>query len=93
MKDILSTKFIHWSYEEEFRLFIKFEDYSLMDTLRFANFSSSIQINKVILGLESKISIEEVRKTMHSADIQIFRARMAFETFSIVPQNNSRLQN
>lgn len=93
MLDVLSTKFIHWSYEEEFRMFIGLEKPSPAGKLDFQDFSEALQLKEVILGFNSKISKNTIQTATQLEDAHIIRARMAFKTFAIVPQKNPRLQN
>lgn len=61
-KKLLFTKFSDWKYEDEYRMWV---DLPLLDRtkdLYFYNFAdnSSIKLNKVIIGLRSKVTPDEI---------------------------------
>jgi len=83
---LLSTKFKHWHYEKEYRTVLQLDNLIKEGELYFQNFSEDLKLSKVIIGCESKLKREDVRKELCEADknIQIIYARPAFKEFKIV---------
>ena len=88
MVDLFATKFIHWSYEEEVRLLIEFSDRVERDHLIFHDFSNSMQLREVIVGPKSHIKVSEVEAAVADKSVKIFKARLAFQRFEVVRQND-----
>ena len=82
MRKFLSTKFSHWSYEEEYRIFSKLETQE--DGLYYENFSKEITLKQVIIGVKSKITKENIKDAFGDGEIEIFKVRSAFKSFSMV---------
>lgn len=91
MVDLFATKFIHWSYEEEVRLLVKFSERIPDGDIVFHSFSDSMQLKEVIVGPKSKISVSEVRAEVPDKKVEIFKSRLAFQRFEIVRQENRSL--
>lgn len=92
MRQLLFTKFSHWNYEDEYRV------YAQLDTeengLFFAEFSEHLALRQVIVGCESSVSRAQVREALsgHSDGIEMFKARAAFTSFRIVRTRNENLR-
>jgi Protein of unknown function (DUF2971) len=89
MKQLLFTKFNHWSYENEYRSYTSLSD--KIDDLYFLDFSENLKLVEVIVGLESDISRLELTHSLGdlSASVKVCKARAAFKSFSIVENKNS----
>lgn len=81
---LLFTKFIHWSYEDEYRIYASLETEE--NGLFFVNFSQSLSLRQVIVGAESCLSRRDLSMSLGSLanDVYAFKARAAFRTFRIV---------
>ena len=91
MLDFLTTKFIHWSYEEEYRAFISLKDKE--DGIYYVDFSENLRLRQVIVGCQSDVTradIDSLIKEINS-DIEVFKTRPAFRSFKIVRNKNERL--
>ena len=86
MLKVLSTKFSHWRYEQEYRVFISLEDKT--GDYYFKYFSGELTPKQVIVGAMSDISRADIDQALGDmkADIEVFKARPAFRTFRIVKQ-------
>lgn len=93
MKKVLSTKFSHWKYEEEYRLFIDLDPTTEEKGLYYTDFSKKLKLNRVIVGCESGLSRKDIKEALgdlHDA-VEVFKARPAFKTFDIVMNKNKKL--
>ena len=90
MLKFLTTKFEHWSYEEEYRLFLSLEEEE--DGLFYANFSDNLKLKQVIVGANSTITPSELFKAISDIirELQVFKARPAFRKFEIVRNRNEK---
>jgi hypothetical protein len=82
MREFLSTKFSHWSYEKEYRIFSKLG--TPEDGLYYENFSKEIILKQVIIGVKSKITKNNIKDIFGDGEIEIFKVRSAFKSFSMV---------
>lgn len=82
MLKLLSTKYTHWKYEKEIRLFSEL-GYK-QDEHYFVNFSEGFVLKEVIIGYYSKTTKEEIIQNHGANDINIFKVRPAFQTFRMV---------
>jgi hypothetical protein len=88
---IFRTKYIHWSYEEEYRVFIELTDEE--DGMYFINFKGNMVLKEVIVGVNSLIS----RKDLNSAlgedqrNVNVFKARPGFKNFEMVENKNPNM--
>jgi hypothetical protein len=88
---LISTKFSHWSYEQEFRILIDIASKSNNDGLIFETFSSSMQLREVLIGCKSNITAKELRQAIDCGDVDIIKVRPAFQKFEMCRQKNSAL--
>ena len=88
---LLSTKFAHWKYESEYRSFLALAEPE--GDKYFTYFSEVLQLREVIVGALSTISRKEVTDALgdQGAGILRFKARLAFKSFDVVRNENSRL--
>ncbi len=68
MKKILSTKFSHWSYEKELRIFIPLDRKDIfglnskkIDDLYYLEFSDKLELKEVIVGVRFFINPDEIK--------------------------------
>jgi hypothetical protein len=81
MLKIFSTKFNHWSYEEEYRVFTEL---SVKENgLYYIDFSDDIVLKQVIIGASSSITKKQILDA-YGSKVEVFKARAAFKTFEIV---------
>lgn len=86
MGKILSTKFSHWQYEKEYRVFRELDQEIQADGLYFAKFSDELDLKEVVIGVRSTVAFkkvgDEIGKMANRVDI--FKAREDFCKFSMV---------
>lgn len=92
MQDLLLTKYSHWAYEEESRIFVELDHKTAERGLYFYEFSEDLRLAEVILGPLCEISLDRIRdlvQQLYGEDIQVFRARLAFKSFNVVPKQST----
>lgn len=91
MTQLLFTKFSHWSYEDEYRMYTDLKDCE--DGLYFADFSETLQLKAVIVGARANVTREQLADALGDlqASVETFKVRPAFRSFRIVRNKNERL--
>ncbi|HKR77535.1 MAG TPA: DUF2971 domain-containing protein [Rhodanobacter sp.] len=87
---LLYTKYAHWSYEDEYRLFTsRFSPDS--DGNFYTNFSDALRLKRVLVGACSTLTRAELSEALGSmiGEVEAFKVRLAFKDFRIVRQKNS----
>lgn len=93
MKQLLATKFLHWSYEQERRCFASLETPETESDHYFSDFDGNFTLRQVVVGANSKVTRHELTEVLgsYSTTVQTFKARPAFKTFRIVRNNDKSL--
>lgn len=91
IKQLLFTKFAHWSYEDEYRAYLTLD--TPIDGLYYADFSDELILKQVLVGAESDITRAEVASALGELanNVQVFKVRAAFKSFRIVRNKNGSL--
>lgn len=91
VRKLLYTKFAHWSYEDEYRLYVSLNDQE--NGLYFVPFSEELTLRQVIVGSESAVTRAEISRALGTLanEVEQFKARPAFKSFKIVRQKDERL--
>jgi Protein of unknown function (DUF2971) len=94
MKEILTTKFLHWSYEQEYRVFPNLTERD-DNGLYFFEFETGLTLRQVIVGHRSTVSRKDVYDALGdlAKSVNCFKARLAFQTFEVVRQKDASLWN
>lgn len=89
---LLYTKFAHWSYEDEYRLFTSKRSQE-PDGNFYADFSDALKLRKVLIGARSELSRADLNEALGelAQDIETFQVRLAFKDFRIVRQVKASL--
>ncbi|WP_271623506.1 DUF2971 domain-containing protein [Bradyrhizobium sp. CCBAU 11430] len=93
MLKLLSTKYEHWRYENELRLFTRLNDKDPSNGLYFADFSSRMTLKEVIVGPLSAVTQEELKAALGDLEprVDVYKARLAFRTYTVTRQLNPTL--
>jgi hypothetical protein len=88
---LLCTKFRHWQYEEEYRVFLPLEDVPQEGRLHFYSFNQDLQLAEVILGPQCNLSLDAVRELTRTrySNAVTYQARLAWKWFAVVPQEST----
>lgn len=92
MLQVFTTKFSHWRYENEHRLFVKLKEKDERGLYSFG-FRNQVALREVIVGHESTISRAELARALGdmACDVEVYKARLAFRTFRVVRQRSGEL--
>ncbi|KAB2310430.1 DUF2971 domain-containing protein [Betaproteobacteria bacterium SCN2] len=86
MDCILKTKFKQWEYEEEVRVFIRLNDSQEEDGLHFYSFEDGVTLVGIIHGPLCQLKEREISAVLPKGhSLQLTKARLAFKSFSVVP--------
>lgn len=90
---IVFTKFSHWEYEQEMRMLLALPKPDTKNGLYFAKMSPEIRLKQVIVGPKSSVTRRALEDALRelSDEVECFKARLAFKTFSVVKQNVASL--
>ena len=86
MRKIIATKFAHWSYEQEYRAWVKLDEKT--DGLYFVDFSDQLKLVSVMVGDQSPVTRAELADALGDEykDVKRFKTRPAFRSFEVVQQ-------
>ena len=89
MRKLLFTKFKHWEYEQEYRVYVQLEEEE--GGMYFSEFSKELQLKKVIVGDQSSVTRAELADALGNItdNVETFKARAGFQDFEVVRQQNS----
>ncbi len=89
----LSTKYVHWKYESEFRCFVALNDKDPENGLHFADFSDDLRLTHVIVGAKCDLSRSDIQDAIGDSgqEVLVFKSRLAFGSFSVVRNRNQSL--
>jgi len=85
------TKFDHWQYEQEYRTFVNLDEKDGETNLYFLDFGPETVLKEIVLGPKCVLTSRDLRKKT-SGSVKFTTARLAFQTFEVVPQKNRKLQ-
>ena len=93
MLKVLSTKYAHWRYESEMRLFTRLNDRDPETGLYFADFSRRISLSEVVVGPLSTVKRDELHDVLGTLErrVKVYKARLAFRTYTVTKQLNPAL--
>jgi DUF2971 family protein len=84
VRKILFTKFKHWQYEHEIRVWapLQHED----NGLYFSEFDEKLKIVEVVIGARCKVAVSEIEKALGPAAslVRIVKAGAAYDRFEMV---------
>ena len=88
MRSWFLTKYAHWRYEREVRVFSNLSEIDRETGLYFADFSNDFRLREVIVGAQSNITRAELDHALGVFDggIKTMKARLALKSFRVVRQ-------
>lgn len=92
--EALSSKYLHWQYEQEWRLFLGIQDRESIDGLYFESFGTDMALKKVFIGAMSDLSSVEIKAALGSLSktVQIITTRLSFHNYEICIQKELKRQ-
>jgi hypothetical protein len=87
MRRLLRTKFKHWEYEDEARVFVRLDHQTIERGLYFYDFCGAIALREVILGPLCEIPIQAVCSMVGSLyeGVDVIKAELAYKWYKVVP--------
>jgi Protein of unknown function (DUF2971) len=84
-RKLLTTKFEHWSYEDEVRIFASIEEKNEQG-LCFYSFCESLKLVEVVLGVRCKKSVSDIHKMIgnDSPAVTVIQSKLDESSFSVV---------
>lgn len=91
IRKLCRTKYTHWSYEEEYRVFVKLTDEE--DGMYYINFKGNMELKQVIVGANSSISRGQLDLSLgdQSETVSVFKARAGFKNFEMVKNKDQSM--
>ena len=85
------TKYQHWRYEEEWRMFVPLKHAKAEGRLHFCSFNQDLQLAEVILGPQCDLPLDEVNNltSVRHPKAVTYGARLALKFFSVVPKEST----
>ena len=89
----LTTKYAHWHYEKELRVFLRLTDKDSETGLYFCSFSKELMLSEIIIGAESSVTRSQVLEALgtHEEPVTLRNARLAFRTYRVTTQHDRAL--
>ena len=82
---LLTSKFEHWRYEDEVRVFKGRSDCTIENEYWFSEFGESMQLTGVIHGPLCQLAEREISTVLPKGmKLNLTKARLAFQSFSVV---------
>lgn len=89
----LFTKYAHWRYEAEARMFIDLRDSPSENGLFFCEFGSRLRLASVTVGAHSTLTRRDIAGALAdlAPSVELRKGRLAFGTFRVVTQRKRSL--
>jgi predicted nucleotidyltransferase len=92
MFKVLTTKYLHWRYEHEVRIFTALNEKDVKTGLYFADFADKMKLKEVIVGPLSTVTRADVSEAIGDLKgVKIYKARLAFKTYRVTRQRNPKM--
>ncbi len=93
MKNFVATKYSHWQYENEWRLWVGLDDQDPVTGHYYYDFSERAKLKKIVVGPESILSRSNIEERAMQFDykVECFQARAAFNSFRVVRNQDDSL--
>ncbi|MGH8443795.1 MAG: DUF2971 domain-containing protein [Solimonas sp.] len=90
---LATTKFSHWKYEDEVRLFCQLQGAMVEGAHAFQPFTERLRLVGLILGPACNVTSEEVAANLPvGMQVAVTRARLAFRTFDVVRNREHKVE-
>ena len=85
---MLFTKYDHWRYEDEVRMWATLEEKS--GQYFFADFGEKLRLVEIIAGAGSSVTVRRMREALgpRSNGVNIVKARLAYNAFAVIEDEN-----
>lgn len=91
MLRVLSSKYVHWQYEEEERCFLKLEQKDSSTGLYFASWLPNLLLKEVLIGHNCTVSRAELDGALGNmkAEVRASKVRLSFKRYAVVRQRDA----
>ena len=90
-RELVTTKFHHWAYEDEVRVFSPLSDDQFENGFYFEPFGEQITLREVIIGADYESgNNRKLHNDLLGEGVSFTTARLAFKSFSVVMHKNRR---
>jgi hypothetical protein len=91
IKALQVTKYEHWAYEQEVRVFLSIDSSNMENGSIFEPFSDKLILRGVIIGPLCEMPMDRVRQLTHGMYdcVSVIKARLAFKSFNVVGDEKS----
>lgn len=93
MRRVVSTKFSHWRYENEIRLFVSLDERDAATGLWFREFDDELALREVIVGAACDVTRSNLAEALGDLNQSVIKrkARLSFQRFAVVNQMRADL--
>lgn len=86
IEQLLLSKYVHWKYENEVRIFVGLDNTTEEHGLYFIPFTDEVQLAEVVVGPLCETPLEQVRQLVNDVAgyAKVTKARLAFTKFAVV---------
>jgi len=90
---LLTTKYHHWRYEQEFRMILRIEDVVEEAGLFFLPFCNALRLKESIIGARCNLTPLGVARHIGTdgCGVRIRKARLAFNSFKVVQDRSVKV--
>jgi Protein of unknown function (DUF2971) len=84
VRELITTKSIHWKYEEEVRVIVPLEELDVDTEKYFTDFEGNLELREVILGYRSPVDKDVISKYVDLENVLVCRAGLSKYRFEII---------
>jgi hypothetical protein len=88
---LLRTKYAHWAYEEEYRVFVELKEDE--GGIYYTDFEGNMELKQVIVGANSTVTRDQLASALGSlySKVETFKVRPELQNFEMVKNQNGRM--
>lgn len=88
MLRVLTTKYVHWQYEQEERCFLALESRDPDTGLYFASWWPNLRLKEVLVGHSAEISRTELDDALGNmrSEVRTYKVRLSFKRYAVVKE-------
>jgi hypothetical protein len=94
MRRLLLTKFKHWEYEDEVRVFVRLDHQTIEGGRYFYDFCNAVTLREVVLGPLCEIPTTAVCSMVGSLyrGVDVIKAELAYKWYKVVPGKTYKIE-
>jgi len=88
IRRLCRTKYKHWEYEEEHRVFVELKEEE--DGHYYLNFESNMVLKEIIIGCNSSLCLDDFKSVLNNIDeVQLFKSKPSPSVFEMLKETLS----